>query len=488
MEKISDRFWERCFHLCKSMAAQGLNPGVNHIDSTKARKIHKSTIDNILTTQKDKLFHTNVHENHNESNVIFRIVDKRISNTSHRSKRQVASNKTPSIPVIEPRMHSGTYTCSKTGMIPASAVKDLDDLTLAIESMLNMHTSYHTGTLLKLSKIDIRHSLIRYESYPKKVKVLSFNSDNYFSYISFSKENSLRVQDALPMATETEITHLVTLTLHHLKDLLCHRYASYLVGKLIEKSENLASICAKIIFDRVDLYLVDEFGSRVAQQLTNNLPWFCQQALPEFVKNWEVLSRYIAPVFFINHVMKITNKKEELACIKDCLLRNAHQLHTSRYFKRIVLSFVRYCDPADFDEISMLLYSHNPLTETMNDQYLALCVSILLDREHHGTMEILANLKPSKVEKLLKVKLFRSLCQNVALEASVQYKTRFMRNLELFLLRNTTLCQDIELVSTGCWFALWLVIKYTDKAIIFGNIKFVNLIQRFNNWVVGPNK
>lgn len=440
---------------------------------------HSKTFEPIWTSQKSEAYFAGINENHDEGNIVLRILKKPSSSRPYKMNRAHEINETS--------LYSNTVSnnkvlrndCSKAILKDtASAEWILTTFAKILECKLANCLNYETGTLLRLSKTENRHFLQRTEINHGSFNFLTLHEGNFLTFITTSKENSLQVQDNIPAATETQIVRLVSLMKPHLKILVCNRYASYLVGRLIERSDDLANQCAVVLINGMHHYLVDEFGSRLAQQLATKLPWFRRQAIESISSLWSIITNNISPVFFINHVMKITIFKQELSPIKDCLLERTIDMYQTRYYKRVLLSFIRYCDFENLDEISKLVYWQTPLPESMNDHYLSLSISILLERGHRSTMEMIVNLKPNIIERLLKIRAFRSLCQNIAVGVDDDFRNIFLLKVKEFLVLRKFRKSHFEVLPKRYWFALWLVIRYMDRSIILKDIPFMNAIER----------
>lgn len=420
-----------------------------------------------------------VNRNHSNMNIVFKIVKKpskdSVQNTGMRPKIKRNENHRGETSNIDLYKQKKSKPQSSSNQQNIELI--LDHFVILLEGILNEYINYETGTLLKLSKVELYHTLKRDDKI-KQLDISVFNKKSFYDFVTTSKENSLQVQDFIVDATASQIEHLISLAKPHLKLMARHRYASYLIGKLMDRSDDLASKCAKIVIKKLSLYIADDYGSRISQLLASKLDWFRLKSIDKFIEHWNEVSKHISAVFYINHVMKVTDKKEELSCLKYCLLERTNELNSSRYFKRIMLSFIRYCDINDFDEISDLVYCHAPLTESLNDHYLALSISLLLERGHPATRHLMATLDTRMIEKLMKIKMFRSLSENIATELPSDYRRIFINNIKNYLVQSRFANRYFEDLPKSYMYALWLVIKYLDRTIATADIWFVNIAKR----------
>lgn len=345
--------------------------------------------------------------------------------------------------------------------------------------LLNSCQNYELGEQLKLVKNDKKHVVLRSET--ETTETLSLSSltpQQFYCLVTTSKESSLRVQDLLAETLDPAMPLLESLVLPNLEALLHHRFGIYPLTKLIERSSKIQNAAEKWALQNFETLVVNEFGSKLLQKLASLSNNFRLETLQILFRNWSFLSENISTVFYLGYLMKISENKNEFTMVKDCILSQIDQFKSLRYNKRILVSFTRYCSDEDLDFIYNLIKSRYLLQETLNDVYFALCLSILLTRNHHPTKFWILEQSATKLYKLLKIRHFRSLCETIMSDMPGDFKLKFLLTMKKFLTESVSEQTTFHELPPYLCFALWLVTKHLDIDVLRQDSRFCGIVVR----------
>lgn len=348
-----------------------------------------------------------------------------------------------------------------------------------LEKILNSCQNYELGEQLKLVKSEKKYIVSRSDAEIVEIPPLaSVTPQQFLGLVTRNKESSLKVQDVLAEIDDSMVPLLESLILPNIAKLLHHRLGIYPLTKLIEKSTKIRVTVEKMAFENFKDLVVNEFGSKLLQKLASISDLFRVETLQVLFKNWSSLSENISSVFYLGYLMKIAPNKSEFTKVKDCILSQIDHQRPLRYNKRILVSFTRYCADGDLGFIFDLMKSRYLLQEVLNDVYFALCISILLTRNHQPTKTWILEQSTAKLYKLLKIRHFRSLCETVMLEMPEDFKFKFLLSIKRFVNESIQDQTSQEELAPPLCFALWLVLKHLGTESIREDSRFCAIVIR----------
>lgn len=441
----------------------------SHLEIIKEGKASTAPLKGTSTESPRRLavrFHTfapeqirKVSNNHKNENLLFRRL------LGHRQYTLRPTSK-PSNPQSLTSMTATVQTVRNSDYRhhPFNPLKLSDNLTWIVdclERVLGSCQNYELGEQLKLVKSEKKHLVLRSEAEEVAIPPLSsMTPSSFLALITASKESSLKIQDLIAEVDESHLHLLESLVVPNLATLLHHRYGIYPLTKLIEKSSKVQRSVERWALENFESFVVNEFGSKMLQKLASLSQEFRKLTLQALFKNWATLSENISSVFYLGYVMKISEDKAEFSRVKDCVRQQIDHQQPLRYNKRILVSFTRYCANEDLDSVFELIKHRYLLQEVLNDVYFALCLSILLTRDHLPAKCWILEQSTPKLFKLLKIKHFRSLCETIMTDMPFDFQHKFLLSIKKFAVEFATDQVSLYELPPFFCFALWLVLKH----------------------------
>lgn len=276
-----------------------------------------------------------------------------------------------------------------------------------------------------------------------------------------NKYKSKAVQTLLesgPPAQQRRIAQLCSVAW---RDLLVDKYGNYILQQccltFMEYRYFLEAKCATHLSELV----VNEYASRVMQVMVKLSQHFRQTILDwlasKIVENIECLPA----VFLLTAAIQAVESHEELALVRSKIFsQQALAIKDSKYFKRIMMSFIDKCQPSDLDQIFLYFEFQDNFWNLLDERFGSLMLCSMAMRDHDLSIKILLGLIAGNLVHLLRAKYFKVFIFRVAKDAS----SRTVRRRILQALVNCspdTLCEVTQRLE-ACYFLIFAVAQLIE--------------------------
>lgn len=223
-----------------------------------------------------------------------------------------------------------------------------------------------------------------------------------------SKELSIAFQNFLEESTQEYIEEVAELMVPLYEKLIYSKFGSYVLKKMIQISQvtdsRLASYCRKNFEDLV----LNEFTSRVMQQLIELNQDFRQFSLWFFENNFDFCLTKITAVLLIIACIKSCQKPSQYAFVIKSLKQNP-TLMSLRMFQRVLYAFTQSTSQKYLAELSRLLDFDKHYKQYFNDKFTVYIIYELIARGANSTTNAILRLINSKCERLIGSRFFKLL-------------------------------------------------------------------------------
>ena len=227
----------------------------------------------------------------------------------------------------------------------------------------------------------LREKNLNYED-PEVSRLCTIDEADFIEMSTKSREGALSIQQHVLCCTFDCATRLARLAVPHLGRLIVHPTANYIVQRLIDQCSPFALIVASYCESFFKDLAGNQFASRVMQRLIECNEDFCSFALSIFRKD---LSNYIhsfASVFLVSVAVKHARSEGERYIFRYKVIANMERYMGSKYFKRVVISFISACDQTIhgwvFDRIAAL---YPTSADFFKDRYSLLILVTFIEKE-----------------------------------------------------------------------------------------------------------
>lgn len=154
-------------------------------------------------------------------------------------------------------------------------------------------------------------------------------------------------------------------------------------------------------------YAFKEETSRLLQYLIENLSMFRKFALTELSSNMESVIQNFSATFLFTIVIKSSEVEAEYAFVTDLIRKCGSCYLQSKYFKRIVVSYLEYCSYGEISKVYEMLGIRNNYLDMLNDRFFSFILLMLLKRQFKPFVEAFCQGIRINLTSLLKTKYFK---------------------------------------------------------------------------------
>ncbi len=223
--------------------------------------------------------------------------------------------------------------------------------------------------------------MIQDDKYPDDIMSLRANvdDDDFLIQALSSKKSSSGLQKLIQESDAHTLEFYTHLAMKYLKLLVDHKYGYYLIQRLIQRSWKFGSWLMNLNMDLLVAISTKEWGSKVLQYLLSIRNDFCKRALQIIHYRMDDMTDSASSVFFICACVEEANKtKIPVDWILDFLLSDCAKVLTSKYRKRIVLTFLKQPNQRVQDRIYTVCLKGLTLKLILRDKIITLMFSHLL--------------------------------------------------------------------------------------------------------------
>ena len=204
-------------------------------------------------------------------------------------------------------------------------------------------------------------------------------------------------------------------------ELIKDKLGCHVLRRMVPKSRAFASSLVRFIESSIVDLACNEYSSRVLQALAAAEAPFACRFIRVFLDHWKLLAGHISAVFLFSVCLQLVPKLDAgVAEVGTHLLRISADPMNGRNNKRVLVSFLEYCDCRFVAEFYEILAFDTRFIERMDDKYMVYIFSVFLARGYRKVeSSLICNCKES-FAALLKTSFFRLLVNRIFMRASLQ--------------------------------------------------------------------
>jgi hypothetical protein len=161
---------------------------------------------------------------------------------------------------------------------------------------------------------------------------------------------------------------------------------------------------------------------KLIQSLLQSDQQFRRVCLGFFKSHLEVCMKNFTALFLLTVAIKYSQCDAEYSFIKHKLVSDWKHYLQSKYFKRLIVSYIEYCSQAELVEMHKLLKLSSQFSAYLNDKFRAFILLMFLKREFEDVTEYFCHQIESNFRQLFKARYFKFLllkCANISSTAVV---------------------------------------------------------------------
>lgn len=215
--------------------------------------------------------------------------------------------------------------------------------------------------------------------------------------------------ETIVQAPKQLLSRIALLAIKHLDILTKSRRGSSIVQKIIQRSDMFCDWLSNQSEVRIINLSGKEFSSRMLQVLLAKRADFCYRVLEIIMKHYETLISNISSVFFICTAIRQARKAGlNTSWIFDTLLRDCSKVLTSKYRKRILLTFLEHPTQMEQTLVFKNLLQNQFIERTLRDKFLALILGTLVNLGNTSAEEFAVNALNTRSISIYKAPFFKT--------------------------------------------------------------------------------
>lgn len=233
------------------------------------------------------------------------------------------------------------------------------------------------------------------------------NAEAFRALICSDKHRSVRFQTYVQFCPTETLNHVSDRVIADLEYLMKHEFGNYLVQRLVKRDALLSKTvedCCRTNF--VDL-ASNEYSSRVMQTMLAQSDAFRLFALDSLRSNMRLCFSQMSVVFLLSMSIGIAKSDAEISFVRDYIISDIQNTFSSKFFKRVGISFLEKASQADLDLVFTRLNMSANLERFLADKYYTYIVLVFLKALHGPALEALTLFIKTNLVSAVKAKYFK---------------------------------------------------------------------------------
>ena len=256
------------------------------------------------------------------------------------------------------------------------------------------------------------------------IGMIDWNLESSESFMEMVLKDKVKSACFQSYILQCEMIHprLVRLADINKQRLIDDRYGNYILLKMCERSEYLLESTILYARDHFSELAVQEFGSKLIQVLMRMRPDMREFVLQKICEGWKHLTRKTPAIFMVTSCLRISpNYERRFKMIGRSLYQQASQILMPKYQKRVLVSYLEYCEENELEDFYNLLDFENKLLELFDDKYMVYIFRILLKRGNQSSERILLRwTKGARIWTFMKCKYSKFLLAKIMVESRLE--------------------------------------------------------------------
>ncbi len=250
------------------------------------------------------------------------------------------------------------------------------------------------------------------------IDINQVTTETFVEKLTSERDVLLKVHEAIRTLPESEIERLVGVALPQLQMLITHKLAGSVVQKLVARSQRMVDAVSFLDDYCIICFFHNEQASKVLQSVVQRSSTFRTRLLILVKDNWSDAISTVPGVFLICACITTCENPSELHWIYMNLIHNSSRIITSKYQKRILLTFLDLCTQAQQAEVCVKILAPVGLVRILRDKYLTSMIITLVNNGCATACIMLAAAFKKSFEELQNATFFRFMASRLNLAKS----------------------------------------------------------------------
>lgn len=256
------------------------------------------------------------------------------------------------------------------------------------------------GTNKSTELIDMNFEQLRVE----ELRELTANSKQQSILLQIFADSS----DIAPPALVKGISQDLEFMMHH-------KQANYVVQKLIKKDARFLETAKEFSIANFESLCLNEYSSRVLQAMIEISPEFLKFAANYFSLHHHFWQAKISSIFVLLSVIRHAPTLQDCAFVKSILLADKAALFSSKYLKRVLVTYVEKCSVEEMEEICEYLQLNYDIPSILEDKFFVYVYHLLVRKGRRHTLQSILKAIQLETYEALRARHFKFLLVKLAM-------------------------------------------------------------------------
>ena len=304
-----------------------------------------------------------------------------------------ASNRIGEQPVY-PHEEGGTNSDDPPEMVRRPREKSVDKYLLQIEEM---------------SQVQDKLMLVR------NIRWSSLRKSDFLKLATGGKISSASLQVFIESAPVSQ--ELISVVYKSREVLIKDKFGCHILRRMLSKSPYLFSHIKHSTLARFVEMASNECSSRVMQFIAAQDEEYREKCIQLFVSNWKRVVIHVASNYLLTACLKHTdNSSAVFRSVGSALCSKRHFLPEVKYDKRILVTYVEFCDEQQLETFFKILNFSHQFLRRCDDKYMVYIFRLLLRRGHKESEQLLYHFLSTELVSCLSTKYFKSFLSDIFAE------------------------------------------------------------------------
>lgn len=229
-----------------------------------------------------------------------------------------------------------------------------------------------------------------------------------------SKQQSILLQ-VFADSSDKVSPALVKGIVQDLEFMVYHKQANYVVQKLLKKDSTFLQRVTEFSMANFEALCLNEYSSRVLQSLTELNPEFLKFAANYFSQHLDFWQNKISSIFVLLSVIRHASSLQDCAFVKSILLADKAALFSSKYLKRVLVTYVEKCSIKEMEEICEHLQLNEEIPAILEDKFFVYVYHLLVRKGRRHTLKSILKAIQQETSEALRARHFKFLLVKLAM-------------------------------------------------------------------------
>ena len=184
------------------------------------------------------------------------------------------------------------------------------------------------------------------------------------------------------------------------------KLGAHLIRTLLSQSKGFTSIVKRYTKKHFKEMALDDFACRVLRAVMRQSESFRQKAVLNLQHDLDYCLTHFPSIFILTEAIRMSDHVQEFDFLIDALEADPVRHLMSRYFKRILVTLVEFCDAHQLKRIEVAMDLDSNFSKYLNDKFCTTILTFMMSRGSQRSFDVLLCLALSKPVQLLTTSKF----------------------------------------------------------------------------------